>query len=331
MAESTLSMTYTDIAGAVGVLFSYGATVASFTATEAEQVAVAIRRGLRQFYFPPILEDRAGRPLETSAHKWSFLHPAATITSNAPYSTGTVTIVDGVVTLASGTWPTWAAYGLLSINSTLYEVSTRDSGSQITLVDTTLDADALSTYTLYQGNAAAPDNFGGFDDDPTYATPTVYEPELTILDESQIRALRGSSGSTFARPQFVATRVVNATSTSGQRWQFLFWPAFDAAYVLEYTYHVLPDMISGTQYPLGGSAHAETILSSCLSAAAEMLKDQEGFQRKRSDFMTRLRASVAHDRQRMTADKLMSDRELVDYDWRNRGRPRGLTATYSGF
>lgn len=326
MAESTLSMTYTDIAGAVGVLFSYGATVASFTATEAEQVAVAIRRGLRQFYYPPILED------EKSAHTWSFLHPFATLTSNAPYSTGTVTVVSGVVTLASGTFPSWAAQGQVLVSGTLYDVSTRDSNSQVTLHDTTLNVDAGTSYSLYQSEITLPDNFGGFDDAPTFITPSLYDANLTILDEQQIRNLRGSFGATFARPAYIADRCINATATSGQRFEALFYPAFDASYVMGYTYQILPDMISTTQYPLGGSIHAETILASCLHIAAQMLKDQEGIERKRADFMHRLASSVSHDRSLKAASRIMTDRELNEYNWRHPRRiARGVSATYAGF
>lgn len=323
MAESTLSLTYNDLAAIVGVYFSFGATVGSFSAADAEQVAVAIRSGYRRFLFPPNL------PNETVAHKWSFLHPGATLAVNAPQSSSTVTIVDGVVTLAAGTFPSWAAQGLLSISGTMYEVSTRDSNTQLTLFDTTLDADAGTSYVLYQADVDAPDNFGGFDDPPTFITPSSRNERLTIVDESAIRAVRGTSGQSTGRPMLIAERVINATATTGQRWQFMVWPAPDEAHVFSYTYHVLPDMFTTTQYPLGGMAHAETIKESCLAAAAEMLRDQEGYKRKNEEFMTRLAASIAHDRQRMMPDRIITEREMSETSFNGRRPyPRALTHSY---
>lgn len=326
MAESTLSLTFNDIAACVGPVFSYGATVASFSAAELEQVTVAVRRGLRMFYYPQVL------PEEKASHKWSFLHPPTTLTSNAPYSTGTITVVDGVVTLASGTFPTWAASGLLAVNGALYDVSTRDSGTQVTLVDTTLDVSAGASYSLYQGNADAPDAFGGFDDRPTYVTQSSRNESLVVVDESEIRKLRGQSGGGYGRPLLIAARVINATATTGQRWEFLFWPAFDAAYVLQYTYHYLPNMIATTEYPLGGSVHAETILACCMYAASMMVADQEQRVRREREYIKQLAASVSHDRSRMTPERILTMRELRDEAGIRRSRgPRALTHNYEGF
>lgn len=310
------------MAAMVGVYFSFGATVGSFSSTEAEQVAVAIRRGYRCFLFPMPL------PGEPVAHKWSFLHAATTLSVNAPYSTGDVTIVDGVVTLESGTWPAWAAQGLLSISGTLYPVSSRDSNTQITLHDTTLDAAAETTFVLYQGDVDAPDNFGGFDDYPTFLTPSARNERLTRVDESAIRSMRAIPGMATGRPEYIAARVINASATSGQRYQFMLAPAPDAAHVWEYTHHVSPDMFTTTQYPLGGPAHAETILQAALMIAAQMLSNQEQYQRKKAEFEERLAASVAHDRQRMTPERILTHRELNETPMR-RG-PRALTATYEG-
>jgi hypothetical protein len=307
LAESTLSLSFNGMANLIGPVFSYGADVTSFSAEQLAQVTAAISQGYRDFLFPEPL------PGETSVHQWSFLHAGATLTANAPQSSSTVTIVDGVVTIASGTWPSWAAQGLLSISGTLYPVSTRDSSTQLTLFDTTLDADALTEYALYQGDIDAPDNFGGFDDKPTFLTPSSRNVELTIVDEQAIRAMRATPGYATGRPEFIAARVINATATTGQRWQFMLAPAPDAAYVWEYTHHVLPDMFATTGYPLGGAYHAQTILQGAYMHAARMLMNQEQFERKRADFQNRLAASVAHDRQRMTPGKLLTHRELNDY------------------
>ena len=68
--------------------------------------------------------------------------------ANQTYSTGTVTIASGVVTLAAGTFPTWADQGELTVASTAYEVSTRDTATQVTLNDTTVTAAGGTAYSL---------------------------------------------------------------------------------------------------------------------------------------------------------------------------------------
>jgi len=75
------------------------------------------------------------------------------ISIEAAYSTGTVTVTQNsaVVTLASGTWPTWAASGEILLSGLWYPVLTRDSGTQITLETTWEGATAAGTsYTLAQ-------------------------------------------------------------------------------------------------------------------------------------------------------------------------------------
>ena len=60
--------------------------------------------------------------------------------TNDSYSTGTVAISSGVVTLSGGTFPTWAAEGVLGVGEELYQIKSRDSNTQITLYDTTATA-----------------------------------------------------------------------------------------------------------------------------------------------------------------------------------------------
>lgn len=66
------------------------------------------------------------------------------------YSTGTITVVDGVVTLAGGTWPQWAAAGAITIDdeTSLLNVSVRTSDTLLTLTNLTIQAAAGSSYVL---------------------------------------------------------------------------------------------------------------------------------------------------------------------------------------
>jgi hypothetical protein len=51
-----------------------------------------------------------------------------------PYTTGTVAVSEGVVTITGGTWPSWASAGILTIGGQAYTVDTRDSDTQLTLL-----------------------------------------------------------------------------------------------------------------------------------------------------------------------------------------------------
>jgi hypothetical protein len=71
-----------------------------------------------------------------TSREWPWYLSSSGITIRAAYTTGTVAVTSGsaVVTLTSGTWPTWAASAeILMPDGVWYNVLSRDSGTQITL------------------------------------------------------------------------------------------------------------------------------------------------------------------------------------------------------
>lgn len=66
---------------------------------------------------------------------WPWLYTVGRLNFKAAYSTGTVTVTEGsaVVTLAGGTFPTWAASGDIYIAGQWQSILTRDTGTQLTL------------------------------------------------------------------------------------------------------------------------------------------------------------------------------------------------------
>jgi hypothetical protein len=67
----------------------------------------------------------------------------------APYTTGTCTVVNGVVTLAGGaTAPANAAYCTFVSGANVSTVASRDSDTQLTLTDTTINVTGGSNYSL---------------------------------------------------------------------------------------------------------------------------------------------------------------------------------------
>jgi hypothetical protein len=68
---------------------------------------------------------------------WPWLHTAGRVNLNAAYNTGSIAVTNGsaVVTLTAGTWPTWAASGELYVQGLPQPILSRDSGTQLTLVN----------------------------------------------------------------------------------------------------------------------------------------------------------------------------------------------------
>lgn len=75
--------------------------------------------------------------------------------TSTPYTTGTIGIAAGVVTLSGGTWPNWAANGRLTVSGTTYTVNTRDSNTQLTLTNLSVTVTAGTSYSLEVATAAA--------------------------------------------------------------------------------------------------------------------------------------------------------------------------------
>lgn len=103
-----------------------------------------------------------------SAHAWSYLKRRGIIITSASYSTGTVAFdftggaSERLVTLASGTWPSWARYGTLIIDSQPYKVESRVSDSLLTLDSVTnpgADVASGTSYTLYRSQYPLPNGF----------------------------------------------------------------------------------------------------------------------------------------------------------------------------
>lgn len=108
MPESTLSLSYYDIAGEVGLFLGYGRGAnnndQAWTTHQQAAIDSCVRSGLRQFYFPPPVDG-------VSAYDWSFLKPTYSTTL---LSTASVIALpddfggfEGRITLNSSTGQIW--------------------------------------------------------------------------------------------------------------------------------------------------------------------------------------------------------------------------------
>lgn len=75
MAESTLSLTRTELLTALGRFMGWNRTTASWSASQVLDSEAILDKGLRQFYSPPIL------PGEATTHEWSWMKPIGSLTT----------------------------------------------------------------------------------------------------------------------------------------------------------------------------------------------------------------------------------------------------------
>ena len=99
---------------------------------------------------------------------WRFFYSLARINLNAAQSSSTITydhtggVAERLVTIAAGSWPSWAAYGTLRIAGVNYKVATKESSTTLTLAADscpTADIAAGTSYVLYQAEYALPPDF----------------------------------------------------------------------------------------------------------------------------------------------------------------------------
>ena len=221
MAESSLTLDLQKLRlFAVEQFYGGAGDYSALSSDEQGRVDRNINAGLRMFYSPPSVDG-------VSAHEWSFLRPITTLTLQAPYSTGTIAVASGVVTLTGGTFPAWAASGRLSVNGTEYEINTRDSGTQVTLVDTSVTVSSGALYELFQ------DDYSLGDDFERLLSPVTYNPggsnkwALTQVPEPVIRDWRSQETSRTGTqyPTYFAIRSVANDPTVGTRSLILFYPS----------------------------------------------------------------------------------------------------------
>ena len=271
-----------DLEQEVARFLGYSRTVPG-SGSAHDDIDSIVDRGLRQFYYPGVL------PGEAEVHEWSFLKPVATISTNGPSSSSTITVSSGVVTLASGNWPSWAAEGTLSVADEDYEVNTRDSNSQLTLIDTSVDIAGGTSYELRHDELTLPTDFGGIIGPLTYSRDS-QEMEIRLVGESYIRALRQDKPQTDDAPIYAAVRPIQ-DSTFGTAFQLLLWPNPDKVYRINYKYNV--EVTAGATI-YGGDPHAETIMASCLAIAETYAPERSN--RHREIYKDLLAGSVMRDR-----------------------------------
>lgn len=297
---ATLALNLTEVRQNIGAFLSISRNPSSWDADTTTDIDNIIRAGKRQFFNPPPLVEGQ------HAHKWSFLEQYTPIVTTAPFNDGTIEIVSGVVTLTGGTWPAspQPENSFLEVEGALYEVASRDSGTQLTLINTGVNAAAGTDYNLYQYRYKLPDNFGGFVEPITRErVQDFHQAELVGVVEYEIR-IKWVRFFQANQPREYAvvplTQDVSGTpNASGVAdWYVMFWPLPDQIYNLKGRYRIAPTdgLESGELSQINADPiHAECLLASIMAAAELYHNDVKG--PRHQEFFEKLSASVSHDRQ----------------------------------
>lgn len=130
-------------------------TVATGPSTDTALTVISAASGLTASslwaYARRMMKDRTGNKSDTEITQlvndalttlafeaqWPWLLTLGVVNIQPAYITGTINPTNGspTITLTGGTWPTWAASGELLLNYQWYQILSRDSGTQLTLVN----------------------------------------------------------------------------------------------------------------------------------------------------------------------------------------------------
>ncbi len=291
-----------------------------FSSDQQSDIGDCLNDGLRRVY---------------AAHNWSFLRPLADVVTTAPYATGTVTIASGVVTLTGGTFPSWAASGVLKVSNRYYSVASRGSDTQITLDDTSVTVASAASFQLARPEIALDATFDSVSNDSDltyYPSAESWYPPVKWRHDATIRHLEGTNPE-FDRPVFYSVRTVSFDPTVGSRKVLALYPAPDKVYTLRVPMILRPVLLDAVNlYPIGGEVLAQVMLEACLASAEVNFEEREHVHEKR--FMELIGLAIREDQERSSptslgADNPRSERRqfgILDYSYRLREqRIGGLT------
>ena len=243
-----------------------------------------------------------------AAHDWSFLHPVTDVTTTAPYATGTITIASGVVTLSGGTFPSWAADGVLQVSNRYYSVASRDSTTQITLDTTSVTIATASSYQLARPQIPMDEAFDTVTNDSDltyYPSPDCWYPPVKWRHDATIRQLEGNNPE-FDRPMFYSVRTTRFDPTIGSRKVLALYPAPDQAYTLRVPMLLRPVLVDEVNlYAIGGEMLSQVILEACLASAEHNYEEREAVHEKR--FLELIGMAIRDDQDRTSPTSLGPD------------------------
>lgn len=166
--------------------------------------------------------------------RWPWYLTPGAITTAVSYNTGTITYTSGSpnVTLAGGTFPTWAASGEISINGQWYGITTRTSGTALVLTTAYPGTSGTATgWLVYQDAYSLPSDCMNFHK-PLYGKTATWKPMPTDYE----KFLEFKTDTQFQQD--------GATYFCVRRGNIMLAPAPSTARVLNFCYYRKPATIS---------------------------------------------------------------------------------------
>lgn len=171
-----------------------------------------------------------------SRYDWPYYMGQATIRTDAPYSTGTITYVAStrLMTLAGSTFPTWAIYGTVIVGNKRARITRRVSDTVVLIEEGTAFVDNIAsatTYTLYRAEYPIPDNIR------KVSYPSIEEAQFSVLKYVPTLEFRTRNpGTVGSMPQTYTVQK----DRSMQQNVMCFWPYPSTAVTIRYNYVRMP-------------------------------------------------------------------------------------------
>lgn len=268
--------------------------------TQAADIQRCIREGLRGFY---------------SSHRWSYLRSDYSITTSPPQSSSTITGAAGVLTIAAGSWPTWAADGFLYVNGRGYEVDVRTDSTHLLLVDTTFACSAGTAYVIRRFTYELPTDFTGFDSPLCYApgeSNLLYK--LSQTSEYNIRrAYQWNLNIAEGQPKAYALVTRPYAAASGELRAICVSPPSNSTYHLTAERYIMPFDLDATNiYPAGGALYGNAIMEAVLSQVEIKLQDNRNGPHTAA-YQEELAKAIANDRKLSSPESIGGYQPLPEY------------------
>lgn len=277
------------------------------TATEAD-VRQIIRSGIRRALWP-INGDYS--------YQWRWLEKTASFPVPALFTSGTIAVSNGTITLTGSTWPSWALNGFISVDGHILFIATTPTTTTATTTNTSLSVTAGASYILYQYRYDLPSDFGEWLGGVVYANGTESR-MLAGSSESEIR-LRYAVGQGLSKH---TTHFALSTTPDGDESRILFWPVPEPNAFIQGVYLSTPDDNLPVDLNTPGSVvqcppiYAEVFLEAILAAAEAFANDTAHIHEAR--YQEALKRAMAHDRA-VGGSYDFSHRAGHDRDYRGHG------------
>jgi hypothetical protein len=283
---AVLSLKNDEIVRAVLQVMGVGRTAANMDAPTEADVRQIIRDGLRRFYFPTIGDF---------VYQWRWLEKYHPISIVAKFSTGTVAVSGGTVTLTGGVWPALIVDYFIRVSGHVLFVTTRTDDTHVVVSNTQLSVAAGTAFEACCFRYGLPSDFVEWLGGLVYADGS----ESGILSRSSEPEIRLR----YAVGQGLSSRTTHYDITStpdAAEMQIVLWPVPVPDAFMAGTYLSVPDDNLPADLTVPGVVaqvspiYAKAVMEAIL-AEAEAYNDA-GAGLHEAKFEVALAAAIAHDK-----------------------------------